>query len=211
MKNTVLAFLFLLASCAANVGHEKKAETPVVPEVAETKEKADAEPLPTDSDGEISAVSVVADFNRDEQLAACVRDKLDNNDELAKKGRYAVAVYDRNVLIVGGVSVNDMIETVPLAVIACDGIVEVKNMVVFDRNPSAKALKDADDVIYNEIMNKLAADKRVTAENYRVAVYKGKVYIMGDAADKKEKRDVSGIIRRVKGITNIINYVKVKK
>ena len=34
---------------------------------------------------------------------------------------------------------------------------------------------------------------------------------MGDAAGKKEKRDVSGIIRRVNGITNIINFVRVKK
>ena len=205
MKNTVLALLFLLSACAANVRSEKPAAMPIV---ADTEKK---DTVVIDGDKEISAVSVVADFNRDELLAACVRGAIDGDAELSKKGRYAVAVYDGNVLIAGGVSSNDLIDAVPLAIIACEGIAEVKNMVVLDRNPTIKSLKDADDVIYGEIMKKLADDKRIPAENYRVAVYKGKVYVMGDAADKKERRDVYGIIRRVRGITNIINYVRVKK
>ncbi len=209
MTKTVLAFLFLLAACATDVATEKK--TAGLPAVSGAVKEQATDTASPDGDGEISAVSVVADFNRDELLAACVRGALDNNAELTKKGRYAIAVYDRNVLIAGGVSSNELIDAVPLWVIACEGIAEVKNMVVSDRNPSMKALKDADDVIYGEIMKKLADDKRVVADNYRVAVYKGKVYVMGDAADKKERRDVYGIIRRVKGITNIINYVRVKK
>ena len=209
MKKTVLAFLFLLAACVTDGATEKK--TAGLPAVPGAVKEQTTDAVPQDGDGEISAVSVVADFNRDELLAACVRGALDNDAELTKKGRYSIAVYDGNVLIAGGVSSNELIDAVPLAVIACEGIAEVKNMVVSDRNPSMKALKDADDVIYGEIMKRLADDKRITAENYRVAVYKGKVYVMGDAADKKERRDVYGIIRRVRGITNIINYVRVKK
>ncbi len=148
--------------------------------------------------------------NHDDVIKECVLKSL-KEDKILRYSRLDVASFDGKVLIVGGVNAVEKIDVIHSDLKVCKDIKEINNQVVVDKNPTLSSLKKFDEVIFNEIITKISDNKEINLNNYRFLVYKSKVYIMGNASSSKELRGVLKIVRRVSGVSNIINYARVKK
>lgn len=69
----------------------------------------------------------------------------------------------------------------------------------------------SDRLIHEEVCEALKEDRWVDAGGIDVTVDKGTVYLRGEIADRKMKREAESCIERVSSVVDIINELKVKK
>ena len=68
-----------------------------------------------------------------------------------------------------------------------------------------------DKMIFTNVRSRLLVEKGIRSVNYSIEVVDGTVYVMGIAQDNNELNRVMEICRKVKGVKNVVSYVKIKQ
>lgn len=68
----------------------------------------------------------------------------------------------------------------------------------------------SDDVIYDQVRRKLAADAEVKGGGLQVEVQQGVVTLRGTVRTDKQKTKAEKIAHKVKGVTKVVNQLLVK-
>ena len=120
-----------------------------------------------------------------------------------------VEVIEGRVMLTGNVEqIDERIEATKLAW-GINGVNEVINEIQINNNEGI--LDYADDLIMKTKINaKLLLEKNILNLNYSVEVVNGIVYLIGIAQDQKELDAVTEISKNTYGVTNVINYVRLK-
>ena len=67
----------------------------------------------------------------------------------------------------------------------------------------------SDDKIYDDVRRKLANDPDVKGAGFEVAVKNGAVTLNGSVHDEKAREKAERLTKKVKGVTSVINQLKV--
>ena len=118
-------------------------------------------------------------------------------------------VIEGRVLLVGSVpTVEDRVEVVRW-VWPLEGVREVINeLEVDDRVSIVDYAKDT--AITAQIRFQLAAARGISSLNYTIETINGRVFVIGIAQDQTEMDRALGIISRVRGVQEVINYTILK-
>ena len=68
----------------------------------------------------------------------------------------------------------------------------------------------ADDRIYDQVRMKLAGDRDVNGGGIEVIVKNGVVTLQGKVHKEKQKQRAEHLTKKVKGVTNVVNSLKVE-
>jgi hyperosmotically inducible periplasmic protein len=71
--------------------------------------------------------------------------------------------------------------------------------------------KGSDDTIYNQVLLRLAGDPVVKGGELKVEVKSGVVTLTGTLEEARQKDRASKVAKKVKGVTQVINNIDVKK
>lgn len=77
----------------------------------------------------------------------------------------------------------------------------------------AAALQDAseDDRIYDQVIQRLAADRDIKGNAFEVAVKDGVVTVKGTVTRESHRQKAERIIKRVKGVKQVVNELVIKE
>ncbi|WP_045809368.1 BON domain-containing protein [Candidatus Neoehrlichia procyonis] len=135
------------------------------------------------------------------------------NKELFKIGIFSsvtVKVNEGRVLLLGNVkSLEKRISAEKIAWQQKD-VREVVNEINVEK--SGLNLKELaiDSVISTQVKARIVGRKGVKSINYSVSTINGIVYLMGIAQDKKELDTVVSAVRKIRGVKQVISYVRFK-
>lgn len=74
---------------------------------------------------------------------------------------------------------------------------------------SAIAAEVSDDVIYDQVLVRIASDREVGGTNVSVKVTNGVVEITGNVRDEKHKQKVEKVVKKVKGVKAVENRLRI--
>ncbi|HYP09227.1 MAG TPA: BON domain-containing protein [Bryobacteraceae bacterium] len=74
---------------------------------------------------------------------------------------------------------------------------------------SAIAAEVSDDVIYDQVLVRIASDREVGGTNVSVKVTSGVVEITGNVRDEKHKQKVEKVVKKVKGVKAVENRLRI--
>ena len=124
-------------------------------------------------------------------------------------GRVGVEVVEGRVLLTGAVdNPEDRVEALRIAW-QVPNVKEVLNEIeVADRGGIVGYAADAR--ITSELRIRLLADREVTDINYTIDTVRGTVYLMGIARDAVELERVLDHVRRISGVRQVVNHVRLR-
>jgi osmotically-inducible protein OsmY len=76
--------------------------------------------------------------------------------------------------------------------------------------PARAGQKPSDDQIYDQVRQRLAADRDVKGGAIEVEVHEGVVTLRGKVRQEKQKTKAERIAKKVKGVTKVVNELKVE-
>ena len=141
-----------------------------------------------------------------------IDDNVDVNSiriKLYKQGRIFknvhVEVFEGRVLLTGKVGTEELKLKIEESIWKIPRVSEIINELIIDNTFSLKASEEMNDYmkdswILSKVRSKILFSSRVKALNYRAAVYRGNVYLIGLAQDQKE---IEGILRVVSSVRDI--------
>ncbi len=122
-------------------------------------------------------------------------------------GKLNLTVNQGRVLVTGVVqNPEDRVEAIRLAW-QPKGVKQVINEIRIG-NSSSFGSYAQDTWIAGQLRTRLTFEKYVQSINYSIEVVQGTVYLMGVAQDQQELDRTIGIARRIKGVKEVISYVK---
>ena len=132
---------------------------------------------------------------------------LERSSELF--GQVGVDVVEGRVLLTGAVdNPEDRVEALRIAW-QVPNVKEVLNEIeVADRGGIVGYATDAR--ITSELRVRLLADREVTDINYTIDTVRGAVYLMGIARDAVELERVLDHVRRISGVRQVVNHVRLR-
>ncbi|QXK91741.1 BON domain-containing protein [Neoehrlichia mikurensis] len=149
-----------------------------------------------------------------------VGDTIDDTAILIKinKGLFKIGVFssvtvkvnEGRVLLLGNVkSLEKRISAEKIAWQQKD-VREVVNEISVEKNVSNLKELTIDSIISTQVKARIIGSKGVKSMNYSVSTINGIVYLMGISQDKKELDTVVSAARRVKGVKQVVSYVRFK-
>ncbi|MBV0899251.1 MAG: BON domain-containing protein [Wolbachia endosymbiont of Fragariocoptes setiger] len=134
------------------------------------------------------------------------------NKELLKYGLFSsinVKVSEGRVLLMGNVSTPEKQIAAEKAAWRHKEVKEVINEVrVTPINMTSMIDTTVDGMITAEIRTRLLGKKKIKSVNYSVTTIDRVVYLMGIAQNKEELKTVVSIARKVKGVQQVVSYVR---
>lgn len=122
-------------------------------------------------------------------------------------GKLNLTVNQGRVLVTGVVqNPEDRVEAIRLAW-QPKGVKQVINEIRVGNSSSFGSFAQ-DTWIAGQLRTRLTFEKYVQSINYSIEVVQGTVYLMGVAQDQQELDRTIGIARRIKGVKEVISYVK---
>jgi osmotically-inducible protein OsmY len=122
----------------------------------------------------------------------------------------SVKVIEGRVLLTGNVekaktkALAEKISWIP------NGVVEVINEIdVNDDNGLKTSAKDM--AITTHIKTRLALEKNIKSNNYKIETVSGVVYVIGTTKSQEELSKAIDIISKVSGVKRVVNYVLIKE
>ncbi|WP_333023790.1 BON domain-containing protein [Wolbachia endosymbiont of Pentidionis agamae] len=165
--------------------------------------------------GSIAVTTAAALAMQDKSLGNTVDDTtllIRINKELLKHGLFSsirVKVSEGRILLIGNVSSPEKQLQAEKIAWQQKEVKEVINEIrVTPINMSSPVSTTIDAIITTEIKTRLFAKKNIKSVNYTVNTIDNTVYLMGIAQNKKELSSVISIARKVKGVKEVISYVR---
>lgn len=148
----------------------------------------------------------IFDTNQDSRIESAIEDTLNENNNLKKIN---VNSFDGRVLLTGYVRNSESYKktAVTTARATRPGIEVIDEIIVISDNYSVGSV--ADSMISSQIYMKLKATSGVTSGNYKYDVVDGVVYIIGKASNKEELQITTNLISKIKGVKQVVSYIKV--
>ena len=135
------------------------------------------------------------------------------NKELFQQGMFSsitVRVSEGRVLLTGTVDSPDKRLKAERVAWQQSEVKEVVNEIAVDKDEVTLKEVAVDSAISAQIKARMVAHAGIKSVNYSVNTVGGVVYLMGIAQSQKELNSVIGISKRVKGVKQVISYVRLK-
>ncbi|ASI47448.1 MAG: BON domain-containing protein [Anaplasma ovis] len=135
------------------------------------------------------------------------------NKELFQQGMFssiAVRVSEGRVLLTGTVDSPDKRLKAERVAWQQSEVKEVVNEIAVDKDEVTLREVAIDSAISAQIKARMVAHAGIKSVNYSINTVGGVVYLMGIAQSQKELNSVIGISKRVKGVKQVISYVRLK-
>ncbi|MCU7611692.1 BON domain-containing protein [Anaplasma capra] len=135
------------------------------------------------------------------------------NKELFQYGMFSsitVRVSEGRVLLMGTVDSPDKRLKAERVAWQQNEVKEVVNEIAVDRDEVTLKEVAVDSAISAQIKARMVAHAGIKSVNYSVNTVGGVVYLMGIAQSQKELNSVISISKRVKGVKQVISYVRLK-
>ncbi|KJV64761.1 BON domain protein [Anaplasma phagocytophilum str. ApMUC09] len=135
------------------------------------------------------------------------------NRELFKHGIFSavtVKVSEGRVLLVGSVDAPEKRLQAEKVAWQQRDVKEVANEIVVNLDATTLKSYAADSAISAQVRARMVARAGVKSMNYSVNTVGGVVYLMGIAQSQKELNAVVAIAKRVRGVKQVISYVRLK-
>lgn len=137
-----------------------------------------------------------------------IKTMLFSEGAFSRFGEVDVEVYDRFVLLSGRVpSEADKKEAERIAW-SVNSVDEVANELTVERRDLGRDVNDR--WINEQVKTRLIANNNIKGVNYNVQVYDGVVYLLGLARNEDELHAAAEIAARVKGVSKVVSYVKMR-
>ncbi len=148
----------------------------------------------------------IFDTNQDSRIESAIEDTLNENDNLK---HINVNSFNGRVLLTGYVRNNELYKktAVSKARATRPGIEVIDEIIVISNNYSIGTISDS--MISSQIYMKLKATIGVASGNYKYDVVDGVVYIIGKASNKEELQITTNLISKIKGVKQVVSYIKV--
>ncbi|QKX02792.1 BON domain-containing protein [Wolbachia endosymbiont of Litomosoides sigmodontis] len=134
------------------------------------------------------------------------------NKELLKHGLFSsikVRVSEGRVLLIGNVDTPDKQLTAEKIAWQQKEVKEVINEIRVTPIQATSILDTTvDGMITAEIRTRLLGKRNIKSINYSINTVEGVVYLMGIAQNKAELKAVTAIARKVKGVKQVVSYVR---
>ena len=161
----------------------------------------------------ITATTAAITFLQEKSIGNAVDDAViwsRINKDLLRAGMFAdvrVKVHEGRVLITGSVETENDRLTISQIVWSYTGVTEVLNDLKVN-NKEHSFLKSS--WITAQIKAKLLTHNRINSVNYTVETINGIVYLIGVAQDQEELDRAIALAKRVNGVQEVINYMRIK-
>ncbi|ACZ49555.1 putative lipoprotein [Anaplasma centrale str. Israel] len=135
------------------------------------------------------------------------------NKELFQHGIFSsitVRVSEGRVLLTGTVDSPDKRLKAERVAWQQSEVKEVVNEIAVDKDEVTLKEVAIDSAISAQIKARMVAHAGIKSVNYSINTVGGVVYLMGIAQSQKELNSVIGISKRVKGVKQVISYVRLK-
>ncbi|AAV86325.1 hypothetical protein U370_00755 [Anaplasma marginale str. Dawn] len=135
------------------------------------------------------------------------------NKELFQQGMFSsitVRVSEGRVLLTGTVDSPDKRLKAERVAWQQSEVKEVVNEIAVDKDEVTLKEVAIDSAISAQIKARMVAHAGIKSVNYSINTVGGVVYLMGIAQSQKELNSVIGISKRVKGVKQVISYVRLK-
>ena len=148
----------------------------------------------------------IFDASQDSRIESSIKDTFKENDNLKNIN---VNSFNGRVLLTGYIRNNEAYKktAVTTARATRPGIEVIDEIIIISSNYNVSTFSDS--MISSQIYMKLKATSGVTSGNYKYDVVDGVVYIIGKASTKSELQTVANTISQIKGVKQVISYVKV--
>lgn len=166
----------------------------------------------------VGAAAITAVMIQDKSVGNVVDDTttlIKVNKELLKNGLFSsirVKVSEGRVLLIGSVDSPEKQITAEKIAWRQNEVKEVINEIrVMPINMTSIVGTAIDGIITAEINTRLLGKKSIKSINYSVVTIDKVVYLMGIAQNKAELKSVISIARKIKGVKQVVSYVRYKR